>query len=177
VSATKVGQEHGPDHPISGTSGAILRFSVWPQGPAGPPSPSDPSNDFHGGHAKPAGSLRGPFALQGAAFDGECENAGLSFFILACPPHRNGRSFYAFSVQKKECTMATQIVMDATGDTRHEFDPADAAAVAEAENRFRELTGAGFTAAVRNAEGRSELIRGFDPSAKETLFFPRLQGG
>ena len=59
--------------------------------------------------------------------------------------------------------MATQIVMDATGDTRHEFAPADAAAVAEAENRFRELTGAGFTAAVRNAEGRSELIRGFDP--------------
>ena len=40
--------------------------------------------------------------------------------------------------------MATQIVMDATGDTRHEFDPADAAAVAEAENRFRELTGAGL---------------------------------
>jgi hypothetical protein len=73
--------------------------------------------------------------------------------------------------------MATQIVMDATGDTRHEFDPADAAAVAEAENRFRELTGAGFTAAVRKADGRSELMRSFDPTAKETLFFPRLQGG
>jgi hypothetical protein len=68
--------------------------------------------------------------------------------------------------------MATQIVMDATGDTRHEFDPADAAAVAEAENRFRELTGA-----VRKADGRSELMRSFDPTAKETLFFPRLQGG
>jgi hypothetical protein len=73
--------------------------------------------------------------------------------------------------------MATQIVMDATGDTRHEFDPADAAAVAEAENCFRELTGAGFTAAVRNANGRSELIRSFDPDAEETVFFPRLQGG
>ena len=73
--------------------------------------------------------------------------------------------------------MPTQIVMDATGDTRHEFDPADAAAVAEAENRFRDLTGAVFTAAVRNAEGRSELVRSFDPTAKETLFFPRLQGG
>ena len=73
--------------------------------------------------------------------------------------------------------MATQIVMDATGDTRHEFDPANATAVAEAENRFRNLTGAGFTAAVRNAEGRSKLVRGFDPTAKETLFFPRLQGG
>jgi len=73
--------------------------------------------------------------------------------------------------------MPTQIVMDASGDTRHEFDPADAAAVAEAENRFRDLTGAVFTAAVRNAEGRSELVRSFDPTAKETLFFPRLQGG
>jgi hypothetical protein len=32
-------------------------------------------------------------------------------------------------------------VIDRTGDTRHEFDPADAAAVAEAEARFKELTG------------------------------------
>jgi hypothetical protein len=45
--------------------------------------------------------------------------------------------------------MATQIVMDHTGDTRHQFDPADAGAVAEAERRFKELTGAGFTAARR----------------------------
>jgi hypothetical protein len=37
--------------------------------------------------------------------------------------------------------MAKQIVMDATGDTRHEFDPADAAAVAEASARFKEFTG------------------------------------
>jgi hypothetical protein len=73
--------------------------------------------------------------------------------------------------------MATQIVMDATGDTRHEFNPADASAVAEAENRFKELTEAGFTAAVRRGDGRSELIRSFDPIAKETVFFPRLQGG
>jgi hypothetical protein len=73
--------------------------------------------------------------------------------------------------------MATQIVMDRTGDTRHEFDPADARALAEAEERFRMLTDAGFTAATRNGEGRAELLRTFDPSAEETLFFPRLQGG
>jgi hypothetical protein len=73
--------------------------------------------------------------------------------------------------------MAKQIVMDATGDTRHEFDPADAAAVAEALARFKELTGAGFTAAVRRGTGTSELIRDFDPAADETLFFPRLRGG
>jgi hypothetical protein len=73
--------------------------------------------------------------------------------------------------------MAKQIVMDATGDTRHEFDAADAAEVAEAEGRFKQLTGAGFTAAMRQADGRSELLRTFDPSAEETVFFPRLQGG
>ena len=35
--------------------------------------------------------------------------------------------------------MATQIVMDQTGDTRHEFDPENAEALARAEQRFREL--------------------------------------
>jgi hypothetical protein len=73
--------------------------------------------------------------------------------------------------------MGKQIVMDATGDTRHEFDRFDTAAVAEAERRFKALTGAGFTAAVRRGEGRSELIRTFDPEAEETVFFPRLRGG
>jgi hypothetical protein len=34
----------------------------------------------------------------------------------------------------KEDTMATQIVFDHTGDSRHQFDPADAAAVAAAED-------------------------------------------
>jgi hypothetical protein len=74
--------------------------------------------------------------------------------------------------------MASQIVMDVTGDTRHEFNPADATAVAEAESRFKRLTEAGFTAAVRRQpEGRSELIRSFDPKVEETVFFPRLRGG
>ena len=73
--------------------------------------------------------------------------------------------------------MATQIVMDHTGDSRHQFDPADAAAVAEAEAPFKELTGAGFTAAKRLGEGKSEVLRSFDPTAEETLFIPQLQGG
>jgi len=73
--------------------------------------------------------------------------------------------------------MPTQIVMDHTGDTRHQFDPADAGAVAEAERRFKELTGAGFTAAMRLADGKSKVVKSFDPTAEETLFIPRLQGG
>ena len=73
--------------------------------------------------------------------------------------------------------MAVQIVMDHTGDTRHCFNPNDAQALAKAENRFKELTGAGFTAAVRTASGEISKVRSFDPNAEETLFFPRLVGG
>jgi hypothetical protein len=73
--------------------------------------------------------------------------------------------------------MATQIVMDHTGDTRHQFDPRDAEAVARAERRFRRLTGAGFIAAERTAPGQSRRVSSFNPTAEETLFFPRLAGG
>ena len=73
--------------------------------------------------------------------------------------------------------MATQIVMDHTGDTRHQFDPTDSAAVAEAEARFNELTGAGFTAAERTGPGQSKVVGRFDPGSEETLFIPRLKGG
>jgi hypothetical protein len=43
--------------------------------------------------------------------------------------------------------MVSQILMDHTGDTRHIFDKQDRVEVAKAEQRFKELTGAGFTAA------------------------------
>jgi hypothetical protein len=73
--------------------------------------------------------------------------------------------------------MATQIVMDRTGDTRHNFDATNADALLKAEERFMELTGAGFTAAVRTASGEAVLRRTFDPTPDDTLFFPRLVGG
>jgi len=73
--------------------------------------------------------------------------------------------------------MATQIVTDHTGDTRHYFDAEDSQALAKAEERFKEFTGNGFTAAVRTAAGEVSRIRSFDPTAEETLFFPRLVGG
>ena len=73
--------------------------------------------------------------------------------------------------------MAFQIVMDRSGDTRHEFDAADSKALAEAERRFKELTGAGFTAAVRERAGEVKLVRSFDQAAEETVFIPRLVGG
>jgi hypothetical protein len=40
-----------------------------------------------------------------------------------------------------------QIVMDATGDTEHKFNPADAVALADAEKRFTEPARAGFNRA------------------------------
>jgi hypothetical protein len=74
--------------------------------------------------------------------------------------------------------MGVHIVMDRSGDTRHEFDLTDARAVALAEKRFRELTGKGFRAvALAKDGGPSTLLNKFDPEVEQTLFIPQLQGG
>ena len=73
--------------------------------------------------------------------------------------------------------MAIQIVMDRTGDSRHSFNPNDARELAKAEQRFYKLTKIGFTAAVRTGPDQVSQIRSFEPTAEETLFFPRLVGG
>jgi hypothetical protein len=73
--------------------------------------------------------------------------------------------------------MATQIVMDLKGDTRHVFNANDAEELTKAEERFKKLTGDGFTAAVRAVSGEARVIRSFDPAAEEILFIPRLVGG
>jgi hypothetical protein len=73
--------------------------------------------------------------------------------------------------------MHTLIVMDDTGDARHQFDPTNNVEVLEAHRRFRELSKAGYNAAKRAGNGTVERIRELDPTAKETLFFPRLVGG
>ncbi|APG13752.1 hypothetical protein BKD09_35885 [Bradyrhizobium japonicum] len=73
--------------------------------------------------------------------------------------------------------MAAQIVMDHTGDRRHFFEQDDPKGLAEAERRFKKLTDQGFTAATRTAAGDLKIARKFDPTADETLFYPRLVGG
>ena len=74
--------------------------------------------------------------------------------------------------------MALQIVMDRTGDTRHEFDASDVKGVALAEERFRQLTGKGFRAVALGRDGTpGRLLGKFDPNIEETLFIPQLQGG
>jgi hypothetical protein len=47
----------------------------------------------------------------------------------------------------------------------------------KAEERFKELTKVGFTAATRSANGDVSVVRSFDPTAEETVFYPRLVGG
>src|SRR3954453_8641385 len=74
----------------------------------------------------------------------------------------------------RSTSMAPQLVMDHTGDTRHHFDVEDIEALSKAEARFRMLTGVGFTAAVRDAAGKATVTRTFDPTAEETLFFRGL---
>lgn len=74
-------------------------------------------------------------------------------------------------------SVGVQVVMDKFGDSRFEFDPKDAAAIEAAERRFKQLTGLGFTAAVRDEAGRPQRVRAFDPTAEETLFIPHLVGG
>jgi hypothetical protein len=73
--------------------------------------------------------------------------------------------------------MKTHIIMDRGGDTRHEFDSTCPLALAEAEERFRTLTGKGFRAVALGRDGQNSLLRGFDPDVEETLFIPQLVGG
>lgn len=67
-------------------------------------------------------------------------------------------------------------VMDPTGHSTIPVDMADKTSLAEAEQRFRELTGRGFTAAKEAPDGKHDVIHEFDPDAN-LLFFPALQSG
>jgi hypothetical protein len=73
--------------------------------------------------------------------------------------------------------MNTLIVMDHAGDSRHYFDPTDSVSLTEARRHFEELREAGYIAAKRMDNGTSERISQLDPTARETLFIPRLVGG
>jgi hypothetical protein len=67
--------------------------------------------------------------------------------------------------------------MDHSGDSRHFFDSAEPEATLRAETLFNDLTAKGYTAAVRTGVGEVTRLGKFDPTAEETLFFPRLVGG
>ncbi len=74
--------------------------------------------------------------------------------------------------------MRMQIVMDGGGDTRHQFDPGEPRSLAEAKERFENLTSRGFRAVALGADGTDgQLLDGFDPQVERTLFIPQLRGG
>lgn len=73
--------------------------------------------------------------------------------------------------------MAKQTIMDHSGHSVHEFDPADKLSTEQAEARFQEFLGKGFTVAKKAQDGKFHVTKTFDPTAEETLFIPRLQGG
>jgi hypothetical protein len=73
--------------------------------------------------------------------------------------------------------MPKLLVMDHTGHSEQAFNPEDIVSLREAERRFVELTGKGFTAATITGDGKNPIIRQFDPTAKEILMIPRLRGG
>jgi hypothetical protein len=56
--------------------------------------------------------------------------------------------------------------VDNNGDSRFEFDPGDRAAVAEAMERFKELTALGYKAAERIASETARKMTQFDPAAE-----------
>lgn len=74
--------------------------------------------------------------------------------------------------------MGKHIILDRSGDTRHEFDVADDGAVRLASERFRELTGKGFLAYAPGGEGGGSAtkVRSFDPE-QTVIFSPQLIGG
>ncbi len=74
--------------------------------------------------------------------------------------------------------MATHIILDRTGDTRHAFDANNPVDLAEAEKRFkiqRALGKLAFEPGVNGRDGR--LLRAFDPSVEATIFTPARAGG
>lgn len=73
--------------------------------------------------------------------------------------------------------MPTQIIMDRTGDTRHQFDATTPAEVTDAEKRFNEMIGKGHVAIDMKNDGTGKVIKAFDPTVETTIFRPFLIGG
>jgi hypothetical protein len=68
-------------------------------------------------------------------------------------------------------------IMDQTGHSTLDFDPKDDASVKEAMEKFQELAGEGYQAAVRTGDGGLKKVKAFDPTATETVMHPQLVGG
>ena len=69
-------------------------------------------------------------------------------------------------------------IMDHSGDSRMVFNVDNETEAKAAEEQFKELTEDGYRPVVPGENGRpGTIVKELDPTAKETLFIPRLQGG
>lgn len=69
-------------------------------------------------------------------------------------------------------------VMDSTGHSEKAWEQSDVVSVADAEKRFKELTGRGFLAVEPGKNGDpGRVLKSFDPNVETTIFQPALQGG
>jgi hypothetical protein len=69
-------------------------------------------------------------------------------------------------------------IMDQTGHTKVSWDPDDKESVKVAKETFIEMLKKGYKAfTVDRSEKKGQQIKEFDPSIKELLLIPQLQGG
>jgi hypothetical protein len=70
-------------------------------------------------------------------------------------------------------------VMDSTGDTPIQWDPANPEEVSKAEAKFNELKALGFMAYKVGTKGerKREVIQKFDPTAERIVLHSQFMGG
>ena len=68
-------------------------------------------------------------------------------------------------------------VLDGTGDSVTEFDPAVGTEVNFAKDLFDKLKGQNYLAYKTDGPSNAEVIKSFDPTASETIMHKPLVGG
>ena len=68
-------------------------------------------------------------------------------------------------------------ILDSSGHTTVTFDPTNKTEVRETRKKFDEIMAAQRGLAYTVNDGETEIVKNFDPEAKETFITPQLQGG
>jgi len=69
-------------------------------------------------------------------------------------------------------------ILDGSGHTEVKFDPDDAVAVQEVREQFDAIMASQRPLAYTMVDGeQGQIIKEFDPTAKETFITPQIQGG
>lgn len=68
-------------------------------------------------------------------------------------------------------------ILDGSGHTTITFDPTNKAEVEKTRKAFNEIMTAQKGLAYTVTDGEAEVVKNFDPEAKETVVTPQIQGG